>query len=79
MLQWSKTHAVDRAANLHENAFILVVPVLRCSKMNFNIIQSRREFIPNARREAGQFGVYYDVTHYYEYYLNALLHIQLPI
>ena len=27
-------------------------------KTNFQIIQSHREFIPNARREAGQFGVY---------------------
>ena len=35
MLQCSKTHAVDRAAKLHENAFILVVPVLRCSKNEF--------------------------------------------
>ena len=26
ILQCSKTHAVDRAANLHENAFIFVVP-----------------------------------------------------
>ena len=35
MLQCSKTHAVDRAANLHENAFIFVVTVLRCSKNEF--------------------------------------------
>ena len=36
MSQWSKTHAVDRAAKLHENAFIFVVPVLRCSKNEFS-------------------------------------------
>ena len=36
MSQWSKTHAVDRAANLHENVFIFVVPVLRCSKNEFS-------------------------------------------
>ena len=35
ILQCSKTHAVDRAANLHVNAFIFVVPVLRCSKNEF--------------------------------------------
>ena len=35
ILQCSKTQAVDRAANLHGNAFIFAVPVLRCSKNEF--------------------------------------------
>ena len=36
----------------------LSFPCCVAQKTNFKIIQSHREFIPNARREAGQFGVY---------------------
>ena len=53
MLQCSKTHAVDRAANLHENAFIFVVTVLRCSKNEFSksskVIENLSQ-MPAARR-----------------------------
>ena len=53
MLQWSKTHAVDRAANLHENAFTFVVTVLRCSKHEFSksskVIENLSQ-MPAARR-----------------------------
>ena len=52
-LQWSKTHAVDRAAKLHENAFIFVVPVLRCSNNEFSksskVIENLSQ-MPAARR-----------------------------
>ena len=37
---------------------LLSFPCCVAQATNFQIIQSHREFIPNARREAGQFGVY---------------------
>ena len=40
----------------------LSFPCCVAQKTNFKIIQSHREFIPNARREAGQFEVYKPYT-----------------
>ena len=61
ILQCSKTHAVDRAAKLHENAFILVVPVLRCSKNEFQNHPKSSRIYPKCPPRGGPIRSVYDM------------------
>ena len=62
VLQWSKTEAVERPAQMHHNAFTFLVPGVALftswMKTSLKIVIFAQMRYRRARREAGQFEVY---------------------